>query len=68
MVNAYKLYRLDSSGKIVKPFWVEAESDEDALRIAAAEHPAGHHELWLHHRHVADIRDGEVTPWEQPSA
>ena len=67
MVAAYRLYRLDSAGKIARSFWVEAESDEEAQRMAAAEHPAGHYELWLYNRHVADLRDGEVTPLNRPA-
>ena len=59
---AYKLYRLDVLGRIIQPFWIEAEDDEDAMSKAASEHPTGWYELWLFNRHVADLKDGTAKP------
>jgi hypothetical protein len=55
----YRLYRLDGAGKIIAADWLEAESDEDALREAAERTPSRTFELWERERLVARVRGGK---------
>ena len=43
---AYRLYRLDGSGKIDSGEWIEAQAHETALAEAHARFPDGGFELW----------------------
>lgn len=57
-MSYYRLYCLDSAGKIESADWLEAQSDEDA--IMQARHVGLHRsrELWDHDRVVARIDIG----------
>jgi hypothetical protein len=45
-VPAYRLYRLDGSGKIDSAEWIEADADEAAIDAAHMRFPDGGFELW----------------------
>lgn len=51
----YRLYRLDGAGKITTGEWIEAVTDEDAMRIARENCSIGRHELWQRNRLVGQI-------------
>ncbi len=52
---SYRLYRLDGAGKIATAEWIEAASDDEALRQARDLGRAGIYELWERNRLVARI-------------
>lgn len=62
MTEHYKLYCLDAAGRIMRPGWVEAANDQEAIAKAGQQHPEGRCELWLLGRHVADLSDGQTSP------
>ena len=43
---AYRLYRLDGSGKIDSAEWIEADADQAAVDDAHTRFPDGGFELW----------------------
>jgi hypothetical protein len=45
-VPAYRLYRLEGTGKIHSADWIEAAGDEVAIGEAGARFPEGGFELW----------------------
>ena len=45
-VTAYRLYRLDGSGKIDSAEWIESDAHEAAIAEAYARFPDGAFELW----------------------
>lgn len=49
---SYRLYRLDGAGKISTGDWIEADSDDDALRQAEERAGGGSFELWERQRLV----------------
>ena len=49
---AYRLYRLDGSGKIDSAEWIEAEAEEAAIGEARARFPDGGFEVWHRERLV----------------
>jgi len=51
----YRLYRLDGAGKITSADWIEADSDEDAIREARERDGSGHVELWERNRLVGNV-------------
>ena len=52
---SYRLYLLDGAGKISTARWIEASSDDEALRQAREQCGPGKHELWHGRRLVAAI-------------
>jgi hypothetical protein len=52
---SYRLYLLDGAGKISTANWIDASSDEEALRHAREQCAPGKHELWHGRRLVAAI-------------
>jgi len=56
LASTYRLYRLDGSGKIRTGEWINAATDEDAVRAAHAQAGEGDYELWAGRRLVARIR------------
>ena len=55
MPELYKLYLLDDSGRIVRPFWIEAEDDGSAFARASTLCTLNDGELWLEKRKVGAI-------------
>ena len=53
---AYRLYRLDGAGNIANAEWLDADSDEDALRQARAL-AGGNFELWERKRLITRSRN-----------
>jgi hypothetical protein len=51
-VPAYRLYRLDGSGKIDSAEWIEADADEAAIGEARARFSDGGFEVWRAQRLV----------------
>jgi hypothetical protein len=51
-VPAFRLYRLDGSGKIDSADWIEASEEEAAIEEARARFPGGGFELWQRQRLV----------------
>lgn len=49
-LSAYRLYRLDGSGKIDTADWIEAADDDAAVTEARARFPTGGFELWHRQR------------------
>ena len=49
---AFRLYRLDGSGKIDSADWIEATAEEAAVVEARARFPRGGFELWHRQRLV----------------
>jgi len=45
-LSAYRLYRLDGSGKIDSADWIDAAAEESALAEARSRFPDGGFELW----------------------
>ena len=54
---AYRLYRLDGSGKIDSADWIDAASEEHAIRNARERVPRGGFELWQGSRLVCRDRN-----------
>lgn len=52
---AYRHYRLDGAGKIIKAEWVEAECDEDAIRHVRERRLPFPSEIWDRDRHVGRV-------------
>jgi hypothetical protein len=52
LVPAYRFYRLDAAGKIVKGDWIAADSDEQALEHARERAENGYYEVWERQRLV----------------
>ena len=52
---AYRVYRLDGLGKFRAGDWIEAASDDDALRIAADLDDCPPCEIWDRDRYVGKI-------------
>jgi hypothetical protein len=52
VVPAYRLYRLDGSGKIDSAEWIEADADEAAIGDAHMRFPDGGFELWEGQRFI----------------
>ena len=66
-MSAYRLYRLDGSGKIDSGEWIDASGEEAAIREAYARFPDGGFELWLRQRLVRrEPRSSPIAP--SPSA
>jgi hypothetical protein len=57
---AYRLYRLDGAAKIISADWVEADSDEDAVRQAQERAGDGRFELWDRQRLISSFRNGAL--------
>jgi hypothetical protein len=55
-VTAYRLYRLDGSGKIDSAEWIEADADDTAIDDAHMRFPDGSFELWHGQRFVGSGR------------
>jgi hypothetical protein len=55
-VTSYRLYRLDGAGKIVSADWLEAEADEEALRLARERVDGAGFELWDRKRLISSPR------------
>ena len=55
VVSAYRLYRLDGSGKIDSAEWIEADGEEAAVTTARASFPDGGFELWQRQRLVRRV-------------
>ena len=53
---AYRLYRLDGSGKIDSAEWIEATAPEAALSEAKARFPDGGFELWHGQRLIGSAK------------
>jgi hypothetical protein len=51
-VTAYRLYRLDGSGKIDGAEWIEADGEAAAIATARTSFPDGGFELWQRQRLV----------------
>jgi len=51
-LSAYRLYRLDGSGKIDSADWIEAAAEDAAIAEAHARLPEGGFELWHRQRLV----------------
>jgi len=51
-LSAYRLYRLDGSGKIDTADWIEAAGEDAAVAEARVRFPNGGFELWHRHRVV----------------
>ena len=49
---AYRVYLLDGAGKITTADWIDAKSDEEALRQARSLQEEGKFELWDRQRLV----------------
>lgn len=49
----YRLYRLDGAGKIASADWIDAATDDDALRQAHEQSSNGNFELWEGKRLIA---------------
>ncbi len=60
MLPSYRLYRLDGAGKITTAEWIDADSDEQAVRAAEASCTTGKFELWDRRRLVARISKDET--------
>jgi len=58
LASTYRLCRLDGSGKITTGEWIDAATDEDAVRAAQAQASEGDYELWAGRCLVARIRKG----------
>jgi hypothetical protein len=56
---AYRLYRLDGSGKIDSAEWIEATSDEAAVAHGRDRFVDGGFEIWLGQRLVRRERRSE---------
>jgi hypothetical protein len=54
-LTAYRLYRLDGAGKITTADWIEAEADDEALRLASE--TSGNFELWQRDRLIGKRRE-----------
>ena len=48
----YRLYRLDGAANIVTADWLEAQSDEEAIRVAQERAKPGRFELWDRNRMI----------------
>lgn len=57
---SYRLYRLDGAGKILTADWLEAATDEAAVREAKVGMSPGNYELWERGRLVARLQ-GDAT-------
>lgn len=58
----YRLYRLDSAGRISRAAeLIQADSDEEALE-AAGSHGIGRWELWLGRRLIASVDPNSGPP------
>jgi hypothetical protein len=55
-VGVYRLYCLDGAGKIAAGEWVEADADDEAVRIARGMNKPVPCELWQRTRFVAHIQ------------
>ncbi|MEO7278228.1 MAG: hypothetical protein ABIW33_09430 [Sphingomicrobium sp.] len=51
----YRVYRLDGTGRIAAGDWIDAASDDEALRAARETRASGRIELWHGKRLVARI-------------
>ena len=49
---AYRFYRLDGAGKIIKADWIAADDDDQAI-VHARQRAEGRFELWDRNRLVA---------------
>jgi hypothetical protein len=56
----YRHYRLDGAGKISKADWIEAGSDDEAVRQVRASRLGVTSELWRGNRLVARVEPGEA--------
>jgi len=62
-MDAYRLYSVDRSGKIVSVRRLDAECDEEAVQFASALHRDADCELWKDNTFVASIPSvAEATP------
>jgi hypothetical protein len=68
-VTNYRLYCLDGAGKITDAEWIEADSDDDAVRAARDMKKSVRCEVWQRTRFVARIprftgrgREGASAP------
>jgi hypothetical protein len=57
-LRAYRLYRLDGAGKIMSADWIEAESDDEALKEARQHGDGIRYELWARDRLVERSNPG----------
>ena len=55
---AYRVYLLDGAGKITTADWIDAKSDEEALRQARSLQEEGKFELWDRQRLVGRFNSG----------
>jgi hypothetical protein len=65
-VRHYRLYCLDGAGKITGAEWIEAASDDDAVRVARGMNKPVPCEVWQRTRFVARVpaftaADGETA-------
>ena len=51
----YRVYRLDGMGKVNAAEWIEAESDEEALRIASEHDYCPPCEIWERDRFIGKV-------------
>jgi len=61
-MSAYRLYRLDGSGKIDSAEWIDASGEEAAIREAHARFPDGGFELWQRQRLVRREPRSDPSP------
>jgi hypothetical protein len=57
----YRLYRLDGGGKISAAEWIEADDDDQALRLAHEKGAGRPYELWYGRRLVVRSPDPDPT-------
>ena len=51
----YRIYCLDGANKVASAEWIEAEDDEDAIKIAGERHDGYKCEVWDRKRLVARL-------------
>jgi hypothetical protein len=67
-MESYRLYCLDSAGRIALAEWLDASSDEDAIQqVKVLKDGARKCELWQHNRLVAQISGQESDLTVPPS-
>lgn len=54
-VTNYRIYCLDGANKVASAEWIEAEDDEDAIKIVSERHDGYKCEIWERKRLVARL-------------
>lgn len=55
LMAAYRIYRVTGAGQIERAQWIEADSDEEALRVAGALDDCPPCEVWERDRFVGRV-------------